>query len=75
MKRDINELRELINSKLIDGTWFYANKWGLPDLHFTDYKYDPSIDVDWHEFENIELTDEISLPNVDIEVLLNQLQT
>ena len=67
---EIDEIRRLISSKLIDDTWFYASKWGLPDLHFLDYQYDPNIDVDWHEFERIELTDEISGDNIDIEVLL-----
>ncbi len=70
MSRDIDEVREIIASKLIDGTWFYANKWDLPDLHFSEYKYDPTIDVDWHEFEEIELTEDLPTCNKDIEDLI-----
>lgn len=40
--------------------WFYANQWGLPDLHFP--KWDPELDHLWHEYEGIELTD---LPATD----------
>ena len=71
---EIDEIRRLISSKLIDDTWFYASRWGLPDLHFLEYQYDPNIDVDWHEFEIIELTDEISGDNIDIEVLFKILE-
>ncbi|MBI5372859.1 MAG: hypothetical protein HZA79_12625 [Sphingobacteriales bacterium] len=68
---DINEIRGIIVSKLIDETWFYANQWDLPDLHFTEYKYDPSIDVDWHEFENIELTEDPATDKRGIEELID----
>ncbi len=71
---EIDEIRRIITSKLIDDTWFYASRWGLPDLHFLEYQYDPNIDVDWHEFESIELTDEISDDNIDIELLLKKLK-
>lgn len=44
------ELSTLIQSKLIDQTWFYHNHWHLPDLRET---FDPEIDPTWHEFENV----------------------
>lgn len=34
--------------------WFYANQWGLPDLHFD--KWDNELDVTWHDYEGIEFT-------------------
>lgn len=30
----LDYLQELIIAKLIDQTWFYADEWQLPDLHF-----------------------------------------
>lgn len=49
------ELESIIHQKLIDGTWFYADKWNLPDLHFS--AWDNEIDHTWHEFDAIEFTD------------------
>lgn len=45
-----------IRERLIDGEWFYVEKWHLPDLHFP--KWDGEIDVLWHEFLSIEYTEE-----------------
>ena len=53
---DIEQLQKLIQCKLIDGTWFYADKWNLPDL-FPD-TFDHRIDPTWHEFESIQYTNE-----------------
>lgn len=54
----LDYLLSLIKSKLIDETWFYADQWKLPDLHFGTW--DNEIDHTWHEFENIEYTNELS---------------
>jgi hypothetical protein len=53
---ELTELEKLIKSKLIDGLWFYADEWKLPEL-FTEY-LDSRIDPIWHEFESIEYIDE-----------------
>ena len=53
---DLIELTSLIRSKLIDGEYFYADEWCLPEL-FTEY-IDFRIDPTWHEFETLELADE-----------------
>ena len=45
---------EKIRTSLIEGEWFYANKWGLPDLHFD--KWDGEIDHEWHEYGYVEET-------------------
>ena len=70
---DLLELEALIKSKLIDETWFYADKWNLPEV-FTkviDFRIDPT----WHEFESVEYTDERAGRNTDlyklIEILTN----
>lgn len=52
----IEELEILIRSKLIYGEWFYADQWKLPVI-FSD-TFDFKTDPTWHEFENIEYTDE-----------------
>jgi hypothetical protein len=57
------EAENIIHQKLIDGTWFYADKWNLPDLHFGTW--DNEIDHTWHEFDDIEFTNEIG----DIDIL------
>ena len=52
----IEEIETAIRSALIDDGWFYADKWELKDLHL--YKWDNSIDHEWHEYDSIEMTDE-----------------
>jgi hypothetical protein len=53
---DLENLGALLNSKLIDGQWFYAHKWRVPDLHL--YQWDEEFDHTFHEFECIEYTKE-----------------
>jgi hypothetical protein len=50
------EIEAAIHQKLIDGAWFYVDKWNLPNLHFGTW--DNEIDT-WHEFDGIEFTDKI----------------
>lgn len=52
----IEEIENAIRSALIDDGWFYADKWGLKDLHL--YKWDNTIDHEWHEYDSIEATEE-----------------
>lgn len=50
------KVENTIRQKLIDDTWFYADKWNLPDLHFGTW--DDKLDHTWHEFDEVEFTDE-----------------
>ena len=50
----VSYLDQLIRSKLIDETYFYANQWNVPNLYFT--AFNPDTDPTWHEFENVEYT-------------------
>ena len=50
------EIEKVIRSALIDDGWFYADKWGLKDLHL--YKWNNTIDHEWHEYDCIETTEE-----------------
>ncbi|MEB0263696.1 MULTISPECIES: hypothetical protein [unclassified Mucilaginibacter] len=56
------EIEKHILSKLIDDTWFYADKWNVPDLHLGTW--DNEIDHTWHEFESVEFTNEIGEQNI-----------
>jgi hypothetical protein len=49
-------LENIIREKLIDGLWFYASEWGLPDLH--TQPWDNDLDHNFHEFEGLAYTDE-----------------
>ena len=57
------EIEAAIRPKLIDDTWFYAEKWSLPDLHFGTW--DNEIGHTWHEFDGIEFTDEKGENNIE----------
>ncbi len=69
---DLVELTTLIRSKLIDGEYFYADEWCLPEL-FTKY-IDFRIDPTWHEFEAVELTDEPANAPLDFADFIANLQ-
>jgi hypothetical protein len=65
----IVEVEKRIKNYLIDGEWFYADKWGLADMHFE--KWDNEIDHLWHEYHCLEETDEDG--QIDIEALLQRI--
>ncbi|TFF33503.1 hypothetical protein [Mucilaginibacter psychrotolerans] len=53
---ELRDLETLIQTKLIDETYFYVDQWLLPDLHFSIWNN--QLDHTWHEFESIEHTNE-----------------
>ncbi len=53
--KTVRKKRNLIQSKLIYGEYFYAAQWQLPEV-FTDI-VDFRIDPTWHEFESVAYTD------------------
>jgi hypothetical protein len=65
---DLKDLADLIKSKLIYETWFYADRWNLPELftEYIDFRFDPT----WHEFENVEYTDEAATSKQDLSELM-----
>jgi hypothetical protein len=69
---DLNIVKELINSRLIDGCWFYAHEWQLPDLRFADVN---ESDPTWHEFENIEYTEVNSNFALSLEELMSVIKS
>jgi hypothetical protein len=52
----LQQMEERIRAKLIDGIWFYAHKWPVPDLH--SQKWDDELDHTFHEFEGLEYTNQ-----------------
>lgn len=63
------EISALIKSKLIDDTWFYADKWGLPDLRLANF--DVENDPTWHEFESIDDTSKSANAPFDLNKLIS----
>ena len=66
----VQVIEATIREKLIDGQWFSANSWALPDMHFKEYAWDSEIDHDWHEFNGVEETVEQATDNNSIEGFL-----
>ena len=62
---ELSEVETLIRSKLIDGQWFYADEWALPELFLetVDFRADPT----WHEFEEVEYSDDVEIQFIAIE--------
>ena len=56
MNVELEYMAALIQSKLVDETWFYAKDWLLPDLRSSCFDYD--LDPTWHEFESVVYTEE-----------------
>lgn len=67
------ELETFIKLKLIYGEWFYANLWKLPEIfpETFDFKIDPT----WHEFENVEYTNERSNTITSLNEFIKLLET
>ena len=68
----IEYVEQLIRSKLIDGEWFYANEWKLPDLH--NCTWDNEIDHTFHEFESVEYTFDVGNTRYNLEVFIKLLK-
>ena len=50
--RPVNEIDQTIRAALIDGEFFDARQWQLPDLRSEEW--DDELDHEWHEFESVE---------------------
>ena len=67
LQKPLPVIDEIITSNLIDGLWFYADKWHLKDLH--KFLWDNNLDHNWHEYESIEECEE-NVTNGDIAAFL-----
>jgi hypothetical protein len=70
----IQKIKNAIAENLIDGCWFVAKNWNVPDLHFKEYDWDAQIDHDWHEFECVEETSNIPTEEQSIEDFIERIK-
>ena len=59
---------DLLMQKLIDGQWFYAKDYCLPDLHFD--KWNEDLDHGFHEFESLEYTHDPPNASISLDGLI-----
>jgi hypothetical protein len=69
--RDPSEIEQTIRAALIDGEFFDARQWQLPDLRVGEY--DDELDHEWHEFESVEETGDDGT-QLSIEEFLNRIR-
>lgn len=69
----LEEIRTKIQSKLMEGSWFIARDWNVPDLHFKEYPWDSKIDHEWHEFDCVEETTEVKTVSISVEEFIEQI--
>ena len=67
----IEHIKDEVAAHLIDGEYFNAGVWGLPNLFFKDMNED---DHEWHEFISVEFTEEKPIA-IDIVTLLDRIKT
>jgi len=64
------KIENTIRENLIDGEYFIADEWQVPSLFFETSNPD---DHHWHEFSNVELTEDIATSILDIKEFISQL--
>ena len=64
----IKQIELALRNTLIDGEYFIANKWNIPELFFEEYNSD---DHEFHEFYSIEITNELETHFTIEELILN----
>ena len=74
LKREVKEIELLIKEKLIDGLWFVADDWNIPNQFFKEYMWNNEVDHNWHEFDGIKETDEKATEKNTIEDFIQLLK-
>lgn len=69
---ELSEIDPLIRSELIDGEWFYAEDWRVPEIFLEtfDFKTDPT----WHQFENVEYSEASENESEDIAAFIMRIK-
>lgn len=62
----LQKIEDAIKASLIEGKYFIASKWRLPDLYFKESEWKEELDHDWREYESIEETEDVSTDGRDI---------
>ena len=63
--KPLEEIDTIIRSHLIDGRWFYASEWKVPDLHFENW--DTEEDHFLHEFGSVTETNQAAQSSTTID--------
>jgi hypothetical protein len=71
--KPLEEINQFIKDRLIEGEWFYASEWKVPDLHFDNW--DSEDDHFLHEFHSVEETYEQPAINNSIEDFFSTIKT
>jgi hypothetical protein len=66
----IKTVEQIVIGNLIDGEYFIAQDWDIPELLFDDTT---EGDHQWHEFDSVEATEEPAFSNLFIEQLLDKI--
>ena len=69
--RRLEEIDQRIRAALIDGEFFDARQWQLPDLRGDEW--DEELDHDWHEFEAVGETEDVGSAHQSIDVFLDRI--
>lgn len=67
-RKPVEEIERIVRKHLIDGEWFYASEWKVPDLHFENW--DCEDDHFLHEFGWVQESNEAPTHNTPIEQFL-----
>lgn len=64
----LREVEDRIRAALIDGEFFNARQWGLPELR--GFEWDDDLDHEWHEYVSVEYVEEGTIEGSAIEEFL-----
>lgn len=67
---DVEQIKDVVAAHLLDGEYFVAELWSLPNLFFKDRNED---DHEWHEFVSVECTED-KTTTIDIVTLLDTIK-
>lgn len=71
-KLDLAEIDHRIKSRLIDGEFFNPEAWGIVRLSFENHDYEQ--DHDWHEYDGVELIEDVKTNVISISEFLNAIK-
>ncbi len=69
----VEQLENSIRNSLIEGLWFDAINWRIPDLYFKEYEWNNELDHCWHEFGQLKETTEKPTTETTIDMFLTSI--
>lgn len=70
---NLEKITRLLKPKLIDGQYFYAKDWGLPDMHFDEWNEE--LDHGFHEYKNLEYSNDTVNSNLSLDEFMKFIQS